>query len=336
MIRYTDECLWAFNTFGMRANASELLVCESEDEVRYAVKMSGGRRFFVLGGGSNVLFVNDFAGLIIHPHIVGLRFVQESQDRIRLRVGAGEVWDSFVNYCTERGYFGVENLSGIPGHVGATPVQNIGAYGAEVGHFISRVYGISTETGERVEISGDECRFGYRDSVFKNELLGKVVVCEVEYELHKQRELNLGYGDLQRETLTLSTSPTPYHVRQAVLRLRDRKLPNPHRLGNGGSFFKNPVVDESTARRLKEQYPDMPQYASVAGSVKLAAGWLIDQCGWKGKGLGRAGVYERQALILVNLGGAEGREIVALAEAVISDVEKKFGVRLEPEVNIIY
>jgi UDP-N-acetylmuramate dehydrogenase len=245
------------------------------------------------------------------------------------------VWDDFVAYCVAKNYGGVENLSLIPGEVGATPIQNIGAYGVEVKDVIYKVECIDVASGEKRIFTNPECKFAYRNSIFKHELKGKYIVTAVWFKLSRQPKINVNYGSLAEE-IKQYPEPTILEVRQAVVAIRQRKLPEPKVLGNAGSFFKNPGVEASVAERIKAEWPDAPTYpAAEEGKVKLAAGWLIDKCGWKGGSLGRAGVHDRQALVLINLGGATAQEVITLADTIRRDVAAKFGVDISPEVNIV-
>lgn len=259
--------------------------------------------------------------------------VAEDDSHIEVRVGAGYVWDDFVAYCVAHGWGGVENLSAIPGEVGASAVQNIGAYGVEVRDVIARVEAMALDGTMRV-FANAECGYGYRDSVFKRGLRGQYIITHVVYRLDKTPTFRLDYGDL-RARVEAGGAPTLEAVRGAVAAIRDSKLPDPKVLGNAGSFFTNPIVTRSHYERLKETYPDMPSYPAGEGLVKVPAGWLIDHAGWKGKALGRAAVHDRQALVLVNLGGATGKEVMALAERIGEDIYNNYGIRITPEVNFI-
>lgn len=288
----------------------------------------------ILGGGSNFLFTADIEGVVIYPDVRGLEVVREDEKNILVRVGAGERWDDFVAWAAERGYGGVENLSGIPGHVGATPVQNIGAYGMEAGESIERVEAVDVEHGRLVEIAGADCRFAYRDSMFKHEWKNGFIVTRVLFRLSKHPRLRLDYGSVRQEVERTGVF-SPLGVREAILRIRASKLPDVNLLPNAGSFFKNPLVTVAEAEPLRVKYPRMPVYTVDEQRVKLAAGWLIEQSGWKGRQLGHAAVHDKQALVLVNRGGATGIEIARLANEVKKAVFLQFGVVLEPEVNII-
>ncbi len=331
---YKDYSLLPYNTFGMDVKAARFVEYDSVEElVKFLDGQEGPFPFLHIGGGSNLLFTADYAGTVLHSAIKGREIVGETEDWVDIRVGAGEVWDDFVAYAVACGWYGAENLSLIPGEVGASAVQNIGAYGVEVKDLIRFVDAICLETGRERRFTNGECRYSYRDSVFKKELKGKYVITHVTFRLGKRPGFRLDYGNIQAELD--GCEPTLDGVRQAVIRIRRAKLPDPKLLGNGGSFFMNPVVEPEQFEALAKRYPDMPCYPAAGGRVKIPAGWLIDRCGWKGRSVGRAAVYERQALVLVNLGGATGREILHLAQAVAHSVREKFGVTITPEVNII-
>jgi UDP-N-acetylmuramate dehydrogenase len=330
-----DKELKGLNTFGIAARAAgyaEFHTPEDLDAV-FSDPQWKDRRWIVLGGGSNILPRGDYDGLILHPAAEGIREIGRGERTIRLRAEAGVEWDRLVALCVEQGYAGVENLSGIPGTVGAAPIQNIGAYGAEAKDTIAEVEAYLVETGEVRRFSNAECHFGYRDSIFKQAWKGRAIVIAVTFELSLNPQVCLGYGDLAAEVTALGGA-TLANVRRAVLAIRAAKLPDPAVLGNSGSFFKNPVVPKEQADALRASYPDLPTYPALDG-VKLAAGWLIDRSGLKGYRQGRVGVDEKQALVLVNYGGASGDEVLALAHRVISTIEEKFGIRLEMEVNVL-
>ncbi|HPR31025.1 MAG TPA: UDP-N-acetylmuramate dehydrogenase [Prolixibacteraceae bacterium] len=325
-----------YNTFGIRASADGLVEFSNAVAlIDYLEHNPLPESYFILGGGSNLLFTGNYSGWLFYPNIPGLHVVKENRHHIWLEAGAGVTWDNLVAFAVGSGWGGVENLSGIPGMVGATPVQNIGAYGAEVGERIERVKAIDLLKKKEVTFSRDECCFAYRNSLFKNERKNQVVVTSVVYKLDKSPVYNLDYGSLKAEverqgTLSLST------IRQTIMSIRDSKLPDYHTIGNAGSFFKNPVLDRTRVESLMEQYPGMPVYTTPDREKrKLAAGWLIDQCGWRGYREGDAGVHPGQALVLVNYGEASGRDIFHLSEKIRQSVSERFGVLLEPEVNIL-
>ncbi|WP_076592035.1 UDP-N-acetylmuramate dehydrogenase [Herminiimonas arsenitoxidans] len=322
------------NTFGVQASAHAYLPVTSVDtlqDVKRDTDLVAMPRL-VLGGGSNILLTRDFPGLVLHVGIKGIEIVDEDADATYVRAAAGENWHQFVQWTLAHGLGGLENLSLIPGSVGAAPIQNIGAYGIEIKDLFHSLTLFDFETGEQTTLNKAECMFGYRDSVFKHRLRDRAVVLDVTFALPKQWQPNLRYADVTNELAARSiTQPTAQDISAAVIAIRTRKLPDPAVIGNAGSFFKNPVVTTAQRDALLQRYPQMVNYAQPDGSVKLAAGWLIDQCGWKGKTAGAAGVYENQALVLVNRGGASGAEIAQLAAAIQADVAQRFDVQLEPE-----
>jgi UDP-N-acetylmuramate dehydrogenase len=289
-----------------------------------------------MGSGSNLLFTGDFKGTILYPEMKGFRIEESDQKtgNIIVSSGAGINWDDFVKWTIDKGFGGLENLSLIPGKVGATPVQNIGAYGVEVKDLILKVSTINTSDGSMRVFSQNECEFGYRNSFFKKNEKGLYLVTRVYYNLKINPVLNLEYDSLKEE-VNIIGSLTLQNVRQAVINIRRRKLPDPEIAGNAGSFFKNPVVSESLAREMKNTYSALPLYEDKKGFMKLAAGWLIEQCGWKGKRTGDAGVHDKQALVIINYGKATGQEIYDLSEQIKKSVYEKFGVMLEREVEVV-
>ena len=337
MILYNDYPLLAHNTFGMDVRANLFVEYSTADELReflLSETFSAHRAHFIhIGSGSNLLFAGDYRGLVMHSAISDLTVVEDTPHSQLLRVGAGYVWDDFVAYCVEHSLSGVENLSAIPGEVGASAVQNIGAYGVEVCDVIECVETMDLLGNLRI-FSCEECRYGYRDSIFKKELRGQYIVTHVVYRLQKSPTLKLDYGDL-RTRVEAEGKPTISAVRRAVTAIRDSKLPNPKILGNAGSFFTNPVIPRTQYIQLKEQYPNMPSYAVDDTHVKVPAGWLIEQVGWKGRSLGNAAVHDRQALVLVNKGGATGAEVMELASHICEEILNKYGIRIVPEVNYI-
>lgn len=327
--------LKTLNTFGISARAAGYAEFRDREDLDaiFADPDWRGKPWTVIGGGSNILPAGDYDGLILHPVGREITEIWHNDDTVGFRVQAGVAWDDFVACCVDRSYGGVENLSGIPGTVGAAPVQNIGAYGAEVKDTLAAVEFYDAESGEVHRFVGSECRFGYRESIFKQEWKGRAIILSVDFRLALNPVYNIGYGDLSREVEALG-GPSPENIRAAVLAIRDAKLPDPKVLGNSGSFFKNPVVTETQAEALRAQYPEMPVYPAPGGA-KLAAGWLIEQAGLKGFRQGDAGVHERQALVLVNYGGATGSDILALSAHVIDTVRRTFGVTIEREVNVL-
>ena len=287
-----------------------------------------------LGGGSNILFVNDFDGLIIRPNVPGLKEIAEDRQNVWIEVGAGEIWDEFVHYCVDMKLGGVENLSLIPGSVGAVPVQNIGAYGQEVSNTIELVKGYDLETRLTFEMLAVNCEFSYRNSIFKKDFKNRAIITSVVFRLNKFPEFNLSYGQVE-EKVKERGEVNLWNIRDAVIEIRSSKLPDVKELGNAGSFFKNPVVDAGLAEQLQNRFENVPIYPTAEGKVKLAAGWLIEKAGWKGVREGDVGVHEKQALVLVNYGKATGKEIFDFSEKIKQSVLENFGVDLEREVNCI-
>jgi len=329
-----DVSLQAFNTFGLPARARHYLRVTDPAQLD---SLQGDARFptlprFVLGGGSNVLLTKDVEALVLHMAIAGREIVGEDGGKTLVRAGAGENWHSFVDFTLEQGLGGLENLSLIPGTVGAAPIQNIGAYGLEIKDVFHSLTVFDLASGARRILTGPDCRFGYRDSVFKHADGSGLIVLDVTFALPRAWRPNLRYAELAQALEAAGiAAPTPRQVSDTVVAIRRRKLPDPLDIGNAGSFFKNPVVSGAQCADLLERFPQLVHHVQPDGSEKLAAGWLIDQCGWKGKNLGAAGVYPKQALVLVNNGGATGAEVIALANAIQRDVLERFGVALEPE-----
>ena len=329
-----DFSLCNHNTFGVEASAHAYLPIASAAmlaEVKSDAVLAAMPRL-VLGGGSNILLTKDFPGLVLHMEIKGIEIVCEDDDVTYVRAAAGENWHQFVQWTLQHNLGGLENLSLIPGSVGAAPIQNIGAYGIEIKDRFHSLTLFDFETGEQTTLDKTTCMFGYRDSVFKHRLRDRAVVLDVTFALPKKWQAAIRYADVTQELAARNiTEPTAQDIGAAVIAIRTRKLPDPAVIGNAGSFFKNPVVTTAQRDTLLATYPQLVNYAQPDGSVKLAAGWLIDQCGWKGKTAGAAGVYENQALVLVNRGGASGADIAQLAAAIQADVAQRFDVQLEPE-----
>lgn len=323
----------------MDVRASRFVEYETVEELQQLLPGLSGQPFLHIGGGSNLLFRNDYCGTVLHSGLRGMTYRMDGAD-VLLRAAAGEVWDDVVAYAVGHGWSGMENLSAIPGEVGASAVQNIGAYGVEAKDLIVTVEAVEVSTGQCCQFMNAECHYGYRQSIFKQEWRGRYIITAVTYRLSSAFIPRLDYGNIRAELertygADYEKRLTPEVLRQVVTAIRKAKLPDPARLGNAGSFFMNPVVGRPLFEVLQEDWPDMPYYELDEDRVKLSAGWMIDRCGWKGRTLGRAGVYDRQALILVNHGGATGDEIIALSDAVRADVKMKFGVDIHPEVNII-
>jgi UDP-N-acetylmuramate dehydrogenase len=325
-----------FHSFGCDVWAAEFGVFDSQEGWKELIRQSKTRRRLVLGGGSNVLFSGDYDGCVLQNAIKGISIVEENDEHVYIRVGAGENWHELVLHTVQKGWGGLENLSLIPGCVGASPMQNIGAYGVEVKQTISTVEAWHKDTLEWMVFSNADCQFGYRESIFKTSFRNQLVIAYVTFKLSRQPVVQTSYGAI-REALQASgvVQPTIQDVSDAVIKIRQSKLPNPRELGNAGSFFKNPVIPASQAADLLMQYPNIPLYDAQIGYKKLAAGWLIEQCGLKGYRDGDAGVHTRQALVLVNYGKANGPQLLAVARLVQDQVLKRFGVHLEQEVNLI-
>jgi len=333
-----DYPLRGLNTFGVAAKAQAYLRVDSVEmlqEVRRQPALAALPRL-ILGGGSNIVFSKDFAGLVLHMATTGISIVGQDQEATYVRAAAGENWHRFVHWTLAQGFGGLENLSLIPGSAGAAPIQNIGAYGVELKDRFHMLTAYDFDSGEILQLDRAACAFGYRDSVFKHRLRDHAVILDVTFALPRCWQPSLHYADVAQELAGRGIdAPTPQQVSEAVIAIRTRKLPDPATVGNAGSFFKNPVVQAALRDALLAQYPQLVSYAQPDGSYKLAAGWLIDQCGWKGRTLGEAGVYEKQALVLVNRGNAAGDDIMRLAQAIQADVHKRFGVMLEPEPVVV-
>ncbi|MFO7257479.1 MAG: UDP-N-acetylmuramate dehydrogenase [Bacteroidota bacterium] len=332
--------LLPYNTFHISAKARLFVRISSPGEFVDLIATDAFRnnRILILGGGSNILLTGDFDGLVIKNEIKGINVVGEDDDTVTLQVGSGEEWHGFVRYAVERDWGGVENLSLIPGTVGAAPMQNIGAYGVEIRETIVYVDAIDMTTGETKRFSNAECAFGYRESVFKNEFKGRHFISSVTLRLTRRNHvINTSYGAI-KETLARHgvTSPGVRDVSEAVISIRRSKLPDPATIGNAGSFFKNPSVDADTLAFIRSKAEHVPTFPGEGGLTKVPAGWLIEQCGWKGVTLGNIGVHKHQALVLVNYGGGDGSEIWNLAMKIRESVKDKFGVTLQPEVNVIH
>lgn len=331
--------LFPFNTFHIHAVARHLVTVTTPDEARQVFKSELFRQngHFILGGGSNILLTGDFPGVVVKNEIRGISVVDEDDRLIRLKVGSGENWHRFVMHCVDRDFGGIENLSLIPGTVGAAPMQNIGAYGVEIREVIHEVETIAIDTGDIRVFSRDECAFGYRESIFKQALKNRYFISSITLSLTKKdHHFNTSYGairDVLKEKGVDEVSVRT--VSEAVIDIRSRKLPDPALIGNAGSFFKNPSVDVSFFETLKKNHPDIPSFPGENGRVKVPAAWMIEQCGWKGKTFGSIGVHKHQALVLVNYGAGDGKKIWQLAKEIRLSVEEKFNVQLQPEVNVI-
>ena len=336
MIRdFYDIDLSGRNSFHVRQRAARLVEFETTDDLTAFFRKGAPAKWTVLAGGNNILFTQDFDGVLLTPRAASIDVVAETPDAVAVRAEAGVEWDDLVEWAVQHELWGLENLALIPGKVGAAPVQNIGAYGCEAKDAIRSVEMFCTESLNTLVLNREHCAFGYRDSVFKRSLRGRVIITSVRFALSRTPRPRLEYGDLAAE-VEARGGITLRNIREAVCAIRRAKLPDPAVTGNAGSFFKNPVVGREEAERLSALYPDMPHYpAADPSQVKLAAGWLIDRAGLKGHSEGRVGIHPRQALVIINLGGATGTEIVAFARKVQEQVKKRFGVEIEPEVNIL-
>ena len=327
------------NTFGIQADCDRFIDMETEDDVMKLKDMLDDKDMplLIIGRGSNLLLTDDYHATVLHCSIKGKTIVKEDGNSVLLRCGAGEEWDSIVDYCVAHDWQGIENLSLIPGEVGASAVQNIGAYGTEVKEIIHSVEAVEISTGKKHTFSNEQCEYSYRQSKFKNEWKDRFIITHVTYRLEKSTDYipKVDYGNIKSELERKGISlPTMKDIRDVVISIRKDKLPDPEVEGNAGSFFMNPIVEKATFMNLLEQYPDMPHYNVDSEREKIPAGWMIDQCGWKGKTLGKAGVHDRQALVLVNRGGATGKDILHLCNTIRNDVKQKFGIDIHPEVNI--
>ncbi|MCZ2443159.1 MAG: UDP-N-acetylmuramate dehydrogenase [Flavobacteriales bacterium] len=327
--------LRAFNTFGLGATAEYYTLVKEEDDLRAAIEWAGEKSLFVLGGGSNILFIGDVQGLTLHIATRGICY-SEDKDYHYVEVSAGEPWHYVVMHTLERGIGGLENLSLIPGQIGAAPVQNIGAYGVELKDVFHSLTALHLPTLETHQFNLSACRFGYRSSIFKTTAKGEYIILSVKLALAKSHTLLRAYGDIEKTLEQMAVvEPTAKDISRAVIQIRQSKLPDPAVIGNAGSFFKNPVISPLQYALLKSQYDNIPSYVQPNGNVKIPAGWLIEQAGWKGKQVGHCGVHAKQALVLVNYGQASGKELLKLAESIQHDIAACFGVTLEMEVNVV-
>lgn len=334
--------LLAHNTFGIDALCSRFLEYASVEEAKQVALLlrEEGLPYMIVGEGSNLLLTKDYDGIVVHSAILGCKEVSvdgTNADEVYVSYGSGVTWDDVVAESVSNGWHGAENLSLIPGEVGASAIQNIGAYGAEAKDLIYKVEAVEIATGKVVEFGVDECAYSYRQSRFKHEWKNKYLITHVTYRFSRHYSPDLDYGNIRQALAVKGVEgmPSPELLRQTIIEIRQAKLPDPKVMGNAGSFFMNPIVGRDVYERLAAQYEAMPHYVVDADHIKIPAGWMIEQCGWKGKSLGRAGVHDRQALVLVNRGGATGNEVVALYEQIIKDVKKKFGIEIHPEVNVI-
>lgn len=328
--------LQPFNTFGISSRCAQFATFDSIESLRELLTQRGEEKLLILGGGSNVLLTKDFDGFVIKNEISGFEITSENENEVIVKIGAGVVWHEFVLWAIQNNFGGVENLSLIPGSVGASPMQNIGAYGIEIKDVFVSLEALNISTLEIESFDKESCAFGYRESVFKRALKNQYVIVNVSFRLSKKHRLNTTYGAIDEELAANNiSSPTIRDVSNAVIAIRSRKLPNPKEIGNAGSFFKNPVVSIEQLSFIQKNHENVPHYDAGEGKVKLAAGWLIEQAGWKGKTIDNYGVHKNQALVLVNYGGCTGANILDLSAQIIQDIQNKFGILLEREVNII-
>ncbi len=327
-----------YNSFGIDVKAKYFSEVRTSEELKRLLltKNSNDNHRLILGGGSNILFIQNYNGLVILNRISGISIIDENEESVFVKAGAGEVWHDLVLWCVDRNYGGIENMSLIPGCVGAGPIQNIGAYGAELKDTFFELEAMNVLTGESKVFSREECKFGYRESIFKNKLKGAYIITAVTLRLNKNPVINKSYGSIESELINSGIEkPTIKNISDAVIKIRRSKLPEPAVIGNAGSFFKNPEIENENFQQLKIEHPLIVGYPSATGKIKLSAGWLIEQCGWKGKRVGNTGAHKDQALVLVNYGNATGNEVYSLAMEIRKSVLEKFGVELETEVNLV-
>jgi UDP-N-acetylmuramate dehydrogenase len=327
-----------YNTSGIDVKAKYFIEVNSEEDILEVIRDENLRELpkLILGGGSNILFTSGFNGLVIKNNLKGIEIIREDDQHVWVKAMSGEIWHNLVMFTLEKDLSGIENLSLIPGTTGAAPMQNIGAYGVELKEVFDSLEAMDMQTGEKRVFTAPDCCFGYRESIFKKELKDKYFILSVVLRLNKIHSFNISYGAIQQTLERMQVQElTAKAVSDAVISIRRSKLPDPAILGNAGSFFKNPEISEEKFLKLKETYPDIPAYPTVPGKVKIAAGWLIEKCGWKGKRIGETGSHVQQALVLVNYGNAMGKEIKALATEIQKSVKNKFGIDIVPEVNIV-
>ena len=338
MIQFQQNVsLKSFNTFGIDATAKRFAAIASVDELKEVMEsIHSNDNIFVLGGGSNILFTNNFDGVVIKNELRGIQLLNEDEKHFYVKAAAGESWHQLVMHCVANNYAGVENLSLIPGNIGASPIQNIGAYGVEIKDVFYQLEAYDVKEKALVTFTKEDCNFGYRESIFKHKYKGRFVILNVTFQLDKNPLFHTEYGAIQQELERMNVSQLSIAaISQAVINIRKSKLPDPVIIGNAGSFFKNPTIENEPFFALKNEYQNIVGYATNNGKTKLAAGWLIEQCGWKGYRNGDAGCYDKQALVLVNYGAATGKEIYQLSQQIIESVQQKFGVTLEREVNVV-
>lgn len=333
-----NKSLKELNTFSIECQAKYFIEIKKESDLSrlYNEKLFQSEKKLVIGGGSNILLTKKFDGLVIKNSIKGYETIFEDDNFLELKIGAGENWHELVMMCVEKNWGGIENLSLIPGNAGTAPMQNIGAYGVEIKETFKSLEAFEISTGKIKTFNNEDCNFGYRESIFKNEKKNQYIILSISLILDKNPKINLEYGDIKQ---TLSNKniihPTIKDISNAIIEIRQRKLPDPNKIGNSGSFFKNPIIPAEKLNIIKKKFPEIVYYPIGENKVKIAAGWLIDKAGWKGKTFNNYGVHKNQALVLVNYGGAKGKEIFDLSEKIINDIESKFSITLEREVNII-
>lgn len=333
----TDVSLKPYNTFGIAARAAHFARVDSVEALQEVLRQWSGSAPFILGGGSNLLLTHDLSGLVLLNVLRGREVLPETENTVLLRAGGGENWHELVQWSLEQGLGGLENLSLIPGTAGAAPIQNIGAYGVELSEVFHRLQAVELSSGRTVYFSREDCAFGYRDSLFKGAAKGLYCITEIELRLtRREHRINSSYGAIQDLLAERGIAePSPQDISEAVIAIRQSKLPDPAQIGNSGSFFKNPEIAPDRWAALRQQFPDMPGYPLPSGLVKVPAGWLIERAGWKGKRIGQVGTYHKQALVLVNHGQATGAEVWAFAERIMEAVQAEFGIALEVEVNLV-
>lgn len=334
MQQHFNYSLKEYNTFGFDASCDRICFIEQEEDLKELLPIQ--ESVFILGGGSNVLFAKDISKVILKPTMSDMLVIEEDEDWIIIQVGAGKVWHEFVEWCVNNNYGGIENLSLIPGTVGAAPIQNIGAYGVELEEIFVGLHAFQLSSGKKEYFTKEACEFGYRDSIFKKKLKGKYLVTDVQFKLTKQNhKLEYSYKPLQESLAAVNKEPTIKDISEAVVSIRQSKLPDPKQIGNAGSFFKNPIVDMTLYEKIKEIHPTIPFYPIDDATVKIPAAWLIDQMGWKGHTVGDVGVHKKHALVLVNYGDGKGTDIVGLAKKISTSVKDKFQIDLEREVQLV-
>lgn len=332
----SNPSLKSLNTFRIDVRADELIEIQEEQETHQVISRLRNQKkpYLILGGGSNVLFTKDFDGVIVLNRLTGRKLLKEDENHVWISGMSGESWHDFVMFTIDSGWQGLENLSLIPGSLGAAPVQNIGAYGMELKDIFDSLKAINMYSGEEKTFSKDDCKFGYRDSYFKNETGTHYFITEVNLRLNKTPDYNLSYGPLARLKENKEVDVSPITISREVMNIRNKKLPDPDAIGNAGSFFKNPIVSDRLFEKIEREHPDISSFYTGNNSYKISAGWLVEQCGWKGYRIGDAGVYKDQSLVLVNYGNASGKEVWELAQAIQKDVFKTFGIKLEAEVRV--